>query len=141
MSDGSAAPTRPVVSLMVGAVVAALEGVALVAYSLYIVVQLIRLGITGPAEVSNPTSVGLEIAIFAIFGAAMLAGAYGLWRVRRWGRSLLVLGQLLALVVGIPLAGAEGGWDRIAGIAIVGAALIGLVAAFWPTTTAAIADS
>lgn len=141
MSDGSPRMSRPVTSLVVGASVAAVEGVALVVYSLYIVVQLVRLGITGPADVSNPVSVGLEIAIFAIFGAAMLLGAYGLWRVRGWGRSLLVLGQLLALVVGVPLATAEGGWDRIAGIAIVVAAITGLVAAFWPTTTSAIANS
>lgn len=141
MHDGPSRTPRPVTSLVVGAVVAALEGVALVLYSLYIVIQLIRLGITGPADVSNPVSVGLEIAIFAVFGAAMLLGAYGLWRVRGWGRSLLVLGQLLALVVGVPLATAEGGWDRFAGIAIVLAAITGLVAAFWPTTTRAIADS
>lgn len=141
MSDGSPRMSRPVTSLVVGASVAAVEGVGLVVYSLYIVVQLVRLGITGPADVSNPVSVGLEIAIFAIFGAAMLLGAYGLWRVRGWGRSLLVLGQLLALVVGVPLATSEGGWDRIAGIAIVVAAITGLVAAFWPTTTSAIANS
>lgn len=141
MPDGSPRMSRPVTSLVVGASVAAVEGVALVVYSLYIVVQLVRLGITGPADVSNPVSVGLEIAIFAIFGAAMLLGAYGLWRVRGWGRSLLVLGQLLALVVGVPLATSEGGWDRIAGIAIVVAAITGLVAAFWPTTTSAIANS
>ncbi len=141
MSDGSPRMSRPVTSLVVGASVAAVEGVGLVVYSLYIVVQLVRLGITGPADVSNPVSVGLEIAIFAIFGAAMLLGAYGLWRGRGWGRSLLVLGQLLALVVGVPLATSEGGWDRIAGIAIVVAAITGLVAAFWPTTTSAIANS
>lgn len=137
MSDGS---TRPVPSLMVGAAVAAIEGLALLAYGIYIAVQVTRLGITGPAAVSNPVSVGLEITIFSIFGAAMLAAAGGLWRVRRWGRSLLVLGQLLALVVGVPLASAAGGVERTAGIAVVVLAVAGLVAAFWPTTTAAIAD-
>lgn len=131
---------RPVASLVVGAGIAALEAVALLAYSAYIAVQVIRLGITGPAEVSNPVSVGLEITIFAVFGVAMALGAYGLWRAKRWGRSLLVMGQLLALVVGIPLAGAQG-LERWAGVGIVAAALVGLVAAFWPTTTAAITDA
>lgn len=133
--------SRPVFSLVVGTVIAAIEGIALAIYATYIVIQVVRLGITGPAEVSNPVAVGLEIAIFALFGAAMIAGAVGLWRARGWGRSLLVVGQILALVVGVPLAGAEGGIERNVGIAVVAAAIIGLVAAFWPTTTAAIADS
>lgn len=136
--DGDA---RPVTSLVVGAAVAAVEGIALLAYSGYIAVQVARLGITGPAEVSNPVAVTLEITIFGLFGAALVLAAWGLWRARRWARSLLVVGQFIALVVGVPLATAEGGAERFAGIGLVGLAIVGLVAAFWPSTTAAIADS
>lgn len=128
-------------SLVIGAGVAAIEGVALLVYAAYIAVQVARLGITGPAEVSSPVAVALEITIFGLLGAAMVVAARGLWRSRRWARSLLVVGQFLALVVGVPLATAEGGVERGAGIALVVLAVAGIVAAFWPSTTAAVADS
>lgn len=128
-------------SLVVGAVVAAIEGVALVIYAAYIVVQVFRLGITGPAAVSSPVAVTLEITIFGLFGVAMIFAARGLWLSRRWARSLLVVAQFLALVVGVPLAMAEGGAERGAGFALVALALAGLVSGFWPSTTAAVADS
>ena len=126
-------------SLVVGAVVAGIEGVALLVYAGYIVVQVARLGITGPEEVSSPIAVTLEIVIFASLGAAHTLAARGLWRARRWARSMLVVGQFLALVVGVPLATAQGGIERGAGIALVVLAAGGLAAAFWPSTTAAIA--
>jgi hypothetical protein len=132
---------RPVASLVVGAVVAAIEGTALVGYALYIVIQVARLGITGPAEVSSPIAVTLEIVIFALLGAGLVLAARGLWRARRWARSMLLVGQFLALVVGVPLAGAEGGVERGAGIALIVLAIAGIAAAFWPTTTAAVADN
>lgn len=128
-------------SLVVGAAVAAIEGVALVIYAAYIVVQVLRLGITGPAAVSSPVAVTLEITIFGLFGIAMIFASRGLWLSRRWARSLLVVAQFLALVVGVPLAMAEGGAERGAGFALVALALAGLVSGFWPSTTAAVADS
>jgi hypothetical protein len=136
---GSSA-TRPV-SLVVGAIVAGIEGVALLAYAIYIVIQVARLGITGPAEVSSPIAVTLEITIFGLLGVAMTLAARGLWRARRWARSMLLVGQFLALVVGVPLAMAVGGVERSAGIALVVLALAGIVVAFLPSTTAAIADN
>jgi uncharacterized membrane protein (DUF2068 family) len=137
----SVARVRPVASLVVGAVIAGVQGVALLIYAVYIAVQTARLGITGPAAVSSPIAVTLEITIFGLFGVAMVLAARGLWRSRRWARSLLVVGQFIALVIGVPLATAEGGVERAAGIVLVGMAITGLVAALWPTTTAAIADS
>ena len=131
---------RPAASLVVGAVVAGIEGVALLVYAAYITVQVVRLGITGPAEVSNPVSVALEIVIFGLLGAALVLASRGLWRARRWARSMLVVGQFLALIVGVPLVGAPGGVERSAGIGLVVLAFAGLAAAFWPTTTRAIAD-
>ena len=65
----------------------------------------------------------------------------GRWRARRWSRSMLLVGQFLALVVGVPLAGAEGGVERGAGIALIVLAIAGIIAAFWPTTTAAVAEN
>lgn len=126
-------------SLIVGAVVAGIEGLSLLAYAVFITVQVARLGITGPAEVSSPVAVTLEITIFTVLGVSLTLAARGLWHARRWARSLLVVGQFLALVVGIPLATAEGGVERAAGFALVGLAIAGIAAAFWPSTTAAVA--
>lgn len=137
MSQGAG---RPVTSLVVGAAVAAIEGIALLVYAVYIAVQVARLGITGPAAVSSPIAVALEIVIFGLLGLGLVLAARGLWRARRWARSLLVVGQALALVVGVPLVTAEGGVERSAGFALVALAVAGLVAAFLPSTTAAIAD-
>lgn len=136
----SSATRRPTASLVIGAVIAGIEGVALLGYAAYIAVQVVRLGITGPAEVSSPVAVTLEITIFGLLGAAMVLAARGLWRARRWARSMLVVGQFLGLVVGVPLATAEGGIERGAGIALVGLAVGGIIVAFLPSTTAAIAD-
>ena len=131
----------PVTSLVIAAVIAGIQGIALLTYAVYIVVQTARLGITGPEAVSTPITVMWEITIFGLFGLAMVFAARGLWRARRWARSLLVVGQFIALVIGVPLATAEGGVERTAGIVLVAMAVIALVAAFWPSTTAAVADS
>jgi hypothetical protein len=137
MDHGAARPA----ALVVGTLVAGIEGVALLAYSVYIAVQVMRIGITGPEEVSSPIAVTLEITIFAVLGAAMVLAARGLWRAKRWARSMLIVGQFLALVVGVPLVTAQGGVERSAGIALVALAVVGLVVAFLPSTTAAIADN
>jgi uncharacterized membrane protein (DUF2068 family) len=137
----SAGRVRPVTSLVIAAVIAGIQGVALLMYAAYIAVQTARLGITGPAAVSSPIAVTLEITIFGLFGVAMVLASRGLWRARRWSRSLLVVGQFIALVIGVPLATAEGGVERSAGIILVALAVGGLVCAFWPSTTAAVADS
>ncbi|MGA0011419.1 MAG: hypothetical protein ACO3ID_11680 [Candidatus Nanopelagicales bacterium] len=137
MDRGAARPA----ALVVGTLVAGIEGVALLAYSVYIAVQVMRIGITGPEEVSSPIAVTLEITIFAVLGAAMVLAARGLWRAKRWARSMLIVGQFLALVVGVPLVTAQGGVERSAGIALVALAVVGLVVAFLPSTTAAIADN
>jgi uncharacterized membrane protein (DUF2068 family) len=138
MSVGRA---HPVTSLVIGAVIAGIQGLALLVYAAYIAVQTARFGITGPAAVSSPVAVTLEITIFGLFGIAMVLASRGLWRARRWARSLLVVGQFIALVIGVPLATAEGGIERAAGIALVILAITAILAAFWPSTTAAVADS
>lgn len=132
-------PETPI-SLRVAAVIALVEGAALVAYGTYVIVQVARLGITGPAPVSNVQSVTLEIVIFLVFGAALLLAAWGLWRTRRWSRALAVLGQLIGLVVGVPLVSATGSVERIAGILVVLMSIGALVCLFLPSSTRALVD-
>jgi len=115
-------PGRAFIAL---AAIAGLEGLALVGYAVYDLVSVIRFGIQGPSEVSNTPAVTLQILIFALFGAALAWVGRGWWRQRRWARAPFLLGQLLALVVGVPLAQAEGRVEAVAGVVIVLIAVAG----------------
>ena len=115
-------PGRAFVAL---ALIAGAEGVVLMGYAIFDLVSVIRFGIRGPAEVSNAPGVTLQILIFALFGGGLAWVARGWWRQRRWARAPFLLGQLLALVVGVPLARAGGHVEQAAGIVIVLAAVAG----------------
>jgi hypothetical protein len=106
----------------------AFEGVALIGYAGYLVVSFARFGITGPADVSNVPAVVLEIVIFALFGAGLLFAARALWQVRRGGRGPAVLAQIIAAVVGGPLAFSAEAAPRIAGILVVTVAVVTVIA-------------
>ncbi len=69
------APDRPFVAL---AVVALLQGVALLGYAVFDVVEAVRVGITGPEEVSNPAALILLIVITAAFGVGLVWVGVGL---------------------------------------------------------------
>lgn len=126
------APGRPFAVL---AGIAAIEGLALVGYAGFDLVSVVRYGIQGPSAVSNPPAVTLQILIFALFGAGLLLVASGWWRVRRWARAPFLLVQLLALVVGVPLAQAGGSVERVTGVATVAVAVAGGVIALLPAVS------
>ena len=121
--------------LRIASLVAFVEGAAFTAYAIYVLIEVARFGITGPSAVSSVQSVTLEIVIFAVFGIGLLVAGWGLWRARRWGRAPAVLGQLLGLVVGVPLVSATGSIERFVGIVIVVLAVVSLVCLFLPSTT------
>lgn len=129
------APDRSLVAL---AVFAAVEGVALLVYAVYDTIEAIRIGATGPADVSNGPAIILQILIFVIFGGGLLLVARGWWASKRWARAPFILAQVIALVVGIPLAGASGAMERSAGIAVTAIAVVGIVLALTPAVTRAI---
>ena len=121
--------------LLISAVVCAIEGVAFTGYAIFVLVEVLRLGITGPEPVSNASSVSIEIGLFALFGIGLLLVSLGLWRVRRWSRAPAVLAQLFALVVGVPLMGAEGWTERVVGGLLAIMALAAIVGLFLPSST------
>jgi hypothetical protein len=123
-------------ALRAAAAVAAAEGIGFAGYALLVAIEVARTGLSGPTEISNVPAVVLEIAIFALFGVALLAAGHGLWRARRWARSPFLLAQVLGLVVGIPLAQADEAGPRVAGIALAVLCLVGLVLSFAPGVTA-----
>ena len=113
----------------------AVEGVALVLYGVFILVQSLRLGITGPAEVSNLPAVVLEIVIFCGFGVALLFTARGLWNTHRVARAPAVLAQIIAVVVGGPLALSTELTSRVSGAIIVVVAVAAVIALLSPAVT------
>lgn len=132
--------SRPAAPLAALAVIALLQGLALVAYGIFDAVEAVRVGATGPADVSNGPAIALQIVIFLIFGAGLLWVARGWWGSRRWARAPFLLTQLIALVVGVPLAQAQGGTERVAGIVISLMALVGIALVFTPVVTRALTE-
>lgn len=122
-------PDRPLAAV---AAIAVLQGAALLVYAVYDVVEAVRVGITGPEEVSNLPAVVLLIVITAAFGVGMVYVGLGWWRGRRWARAPFVLTQLIGGFIGVELAQSSGGVERAVGIGIVVVALLGLVLAFSP---------
>jgi hypothetical protein len=129
-------PRHPL--LLVLAVIAAIQGLALVGYAIYDIVQGIRIGITGPAEVSNLPALLLQIVIFGALGAAMLAIALGWWRAKYGARAPFIVAQLLALVVGVPLTQAPEASIQYVGGALVVVGIIGIALALLPPVTRAL---
>jgi peptidoglycan/LPS O-acetylase OafA/YrhL len=87
------------------AIVVALEGAALVAVALVVVVRHL-----GGVE-DQPWLSGYGTAAwFAIMGSAVLASGWALWTGRRWGRGLAVFAQLLLLPVAWYMAVGSNQW-------------------------------
>lgn len=118
-------------------VVAALEGASLIGYAIVDVIVVIRGGLTGPEQVSNPMAFGMQVLIFVALGAGLLALARGWWNARRWVRGPFILAQLLGLVVGFPLLQSDA---PLAGVLIVVIAACSLVLCLLPPVTRALHD-
>lgn len=123
---------------MLGVVVAAVEGLALVANGFAVAWVVVADGLTGPAEVASPVGVALEVALYLLFGAAMLWIARGLARGSGAVLTPFLLAQLLGLTVAVPLASSEGA-AGIAGWAFTIGCLLGLVA-WWTLMRTKLAD-
>ena len=128
-----AGPRHPLLASL--SAIAAIEGISLVGYALYDVVQGITVGITGPPEVSNLPALVLQIVIFAALGIGLLLVARGWWGAKYGARAPFIVAQLLALVVGVPLVSAPDAWTRQVGVALIIVAVVGLVLALLPAVT------
>lgn len=127
--------------LLALAAIAAIQGTGLIGYAIYDVVQGLTVGLTGPAEVSNLPALLLQIVIFAALGVGLLLVARGWWGAKYGARAPFVVAQLLALVVGVPLLTAPDSWTRQVAIAVIAAAIVGMVLAFTPPVTRALLKS
>lgn len=127
---------RPLLAILTA--IAGLQGVTLIGYAVYDIVQGLRIGLTGPEEVSNLPGLVLQIAIFAVLGAASIAIAVGWWRAKYAARAPFIVAQLLALVVGFPLAQGAATLQRLVGVMLVVVAVTGIAVALLPPVTRAI---
>ena len=128
-------PGRELIAL---AAISGAEGLALIGYACYDVIQAIRFGTTGPAEVFNGPALFIQILIFMVFGIGLLLIARGWLGGQRWSRSPFVLAQLIALLVAFPLAQDSSGPGRAVGVSVLICALVGGVLALTPQVGRAI---
>jgi hypothetical protein len=130
-------PERPLAAV---AVIAFAQGLALLVYAVFDVVEAVRVGITGPTEVSNLPAVVLLVVITALFGLGMAWVGVGWWRGRSWARAPFILAQLIGGFIGVGLAQSSGAVERTVGIVLVAVALLGLVLAFSPAVNRRLGD-
>lgn len=124
--------------VIVVAAISALEGVGLIGYAIFDLVQTLRTGVTGPAEVSNVPAVILLIVIQLLFGAGLLWVARGWWRSKRWARAPFLVAQILGALLGYDLIQSLGTVERTTGIAVAVLAVVGIVLAFMPAVSRAV---
>lgn len=129
------APDR---ALVVLALIALLQGVALLGYALFDVIEAIRVGTTGPEEVSSTPAVIFLIVVTAAFGVGLVLVARGWWRAQRWARAPFILTQVIVGLIGYELSQAQGSVERTVGYACVLIAILGLVLSFAPAVSRAI---
>ena len=118
--------TRPPY-LVVGAALTALEGLVLLVYA---ALELAHLD-------ADRASLAVTTAVFfAVLGAALVWCAAGLWRVRSWARSPVVVIQLITLLTAWSFVGGETTWVAAVLAAVSVAVLVGVL---HPRSTAALA--
>lgn len=115
----------------VAAAIEALEGLALVGYAAYFVIETV----IGAA--SNTTSAVALTAVTALLGFGALLVGLGLYRCRRWSRAPAVATQVFALPVAVTFF-QSGRADIGAPLAFV--AVVALVALFHPATTQTLSE-
>jgi uncharacterized membrane protein len=101
-------------------------------YGLFDLAESVRLGVTGPDDVSNVPAIVLQIVLFALFGAGLLWIGKGWWAAQRWARAPFLLAQLIGVFIGYELAQSAGPVERFAGIGLCLLAALGIVLAFTP---------
>ncbi|MEU8267666.1 hypothetical protein AB0B89_10890 [Sphaerisporangium sp. NPDC049002] len=118
---------RPV-TLVVAAVVLALEGLTAVVLGGYAAVETV---IGKPADVSS----SIVVSAFGIgIGAALIWVAWGVLGAARWSRAPGVVTQIFALPVAVSLVQSA---QTVPGVLLIVVALAGLVALLAPATTRA----
>ncbi|MFI6687139.1 hypothetical protein [Streptomyces sp. NPDC050485] len=118
--------------LTAAAALSALEGLALVAGGLCLLVM----GLTGKPD--RPTQAEMGGVTLVVLGLIPLIAARGLLLRRRWSRGPAMITQIMALPVAWTFLNSDGAPWIPAGIALAGVAIAGLVLLVNPATTKAL---
>lgn len=130
--------TVPVPQIVAIAVIAAVQGVGLIGYATFDLIESIRIGVSGPEEVSNVPAVIVLIVIQLLLGAGLLWVARGWWQSARWARSPFLVAQLLGILIGYELSQSVGSVEKAVGYSVVIIAVVGVVLSFLPAVSRAI---
>jgi hypothetical protein len=117
--------------LVVAAAAVLAEAVVLLGYAVVTVVQALR------GDRSSALGAALLALVLLTWAAGLALSARGLWRVRRWARSPVVVSELLLLAVGVPLIQGTGGW---VGTVIVATTVVVLIAVLSPPVTSVLVE-
>ncbi|GGY68727.1 hypothetical protein GCM10010326_73840 [Streptomyces xanthochromogenes] len=118
--------------LTAAAALSALEGLALVAGGLFMLVM----GLTGKPD--KPTQAEMGGLTLVVLGLIPLIAARGLLRRRSWSRGPAMITQIMALPVAWMFLNSDGAPWIPAGIALAAVAITGLVLLVNPATTEAL---
>ena len=124
--------------LRMAAPLVAIQGIVSLAYTVFVIVETIRFGATGPAGVSSSEGSVIQIALFVLVSLALVWSASGLWRERRWARAPVVLIEIIFLIAFAQQAANTDieAWLRASFAIISFTALVTLVCVFLRSSTA-----
>lgn len=124
-------PAARPVGLLLCVAIAALEAVAVLAYTIGILVS----GAQNPTSVAAPF---VEVVIYLLFVLGIVLVARGLWQRRRWARTPFVVVQLFGLVIAYTLFAGDGDATHAIGWAVGLVSAVGMVCVFLPQTSSAL---
>jgi len=133
--------SRPTRSFAAIAVIGAIEGLGLIVYAIFDMIEAVRVGITGPADVSNPAALSLLIIIYLVLGVGLLLVARAWWLMRTWQRGAFILAQVIAVLVFFDLTQSSESLQRTVGIVILLMAIVGVVLVFTPKVLRVFAEA
>jgi hypothetical protein len=120
-----APPTGRPGALVAAAAIAVLEALALTAYAVGI----------GVSALQNPGSVAaapVEIVLYLVFAAGLLAIARGLWGRRSVARTPFAVAQLFGLVIGWTLTQGDGDLVHRIGYVVLAVSVVGIALVMSP---------
>ncbi len=133
--------SRPTRSFAAIAAIAAIEGLGLIIYAIFDIIEAVRVGITGPADVSNPAALMLLIVIYFVLGFGLLLVARAWWLMRTWQRGAFILAQVIAVLVFFDLTQSTENLPRTVGLLIFLMAIAGIVLVFTPRVLRVFAEA
>lgn len=124
--------SRPTPLVLLSAI-SVVQGIFLLGYAAFDIVEAFRTGITGPEEVSNPMALLGLIVITAVFGASLVWLGVGFWQGHSWARSPFIVAQLVLGLIGYEISQSRSDAQQTLGQVAMVIAVVGIVLVFLPS--------